>query len=153
MTNAAITNVDFVVIIRTLTLSMGAASMALLVLMLVTFAVDRYRLKKLAGFKPIHFVLSFYALFETVQDTTILMGRLDDGDPQTALLYPTLASKAGLLVGLALIFREMRRRLRGEVDSLGDTEVERQVKADSPEGRRLSKSDTARRSFRGEVAP
>ncbi len=141
------TNEDFVVVIRTVTLSMGAAIIALLAVMLVMFALDwRTGKKKLGGFKPVHVILGVYALFETIQDTTILLGRLDDGSPQTALLYPTLAAKAGLLIGLAMIFRETRRRLRGEVDDHGDTEGERQVKADSPEGRRLSDADTARRN-------
>lgn len=139
------TNADFVIVIRSVTLSMDAAIITLLVFMLAIFFVDWIGEKKLGGFKPVYGVLGFYALYETVQDTTILMGELDNDSPQTALLYPTLVAKAGLLIGLVLIFREARKRLRGEVDASGDTEVERQVKADSSEGRYLSDSDTARR--------
>lgn len=109
-----ITNADFVVIIRSATLSLGTAIMVLLTFMLITFYWDWRHRRRLGGFRPVHVILGVYALFETIQDTTILLGRLDEGSPQTALLYPTLAAKVGLMVGLWLIFRETWRRLRAD---------------------------------------
>lgn len=102
-------------LIRVLALSLGAAVIAMTVIVFYAYLIAwrRTRASNTGGLLPLHVMaVSAYTILQSVAGALTILMLIDEGLPLGVIGPLQLVANATLVVGLIIIFRYQRRRVR-----------------------------------------